>query len=140
MSQQNAKSKLLPGHRWLEQGEVIREGDMLYCEDGDGDVGGAGDLGRKVGTSNFGPQWDHHRYSRAIEPPAGKSALDHLREAMHEARRAWNSWERWAREDKKSLTPSTGFQERCLARAHAAHSIYLDLRRRVRECEKGGEK
>jgi len=140
VSQQNAKSKLLPGHRWLEQGEVIREGDVLYCENGE--VRAAGALGRTVGMSIAGPQWDHHRYCRPIEPPkdAGKSALDHLREAMHEARRARNSWERWAREDKKLLTPSTGFQERCLARAHAAHSIYLDLRRRVRECEKGGGK
>ena len=140
MSQQNAKSKLLPGHRWLEQkkGDVIQKGDMLYCADGE--VRSSADLGRKVGTSFGGPQWDHHRYSRPIEQPAAKTALDHLREAMHEARRAWNRWERWAREDKKSLTPSTGFQERCLARAGAAHSIYLDLRRRVRGCEKGGAK
>jgi len=130
MSQQNAKSKLLPGHRWLERkkGDVIQKGDMLYCADGE--VRSSADLGRKVGTSFGGPQWDHHRYSRPIEqpkPPA-KTALEHLREAMNEARR------------KQAYWGAAGWLECAESLEQAYKDCYLDLRRRVRECEKGGGK
>ena len=128
MSQQNAKSKLLPGHRWLELGEVIREGDVIYCENGE--VRAPGTIGRTVGMSIAGPQWDRRRYSRPIEQPkpAVKSALDHLREAMNFARRGSVYW------------GTSGSPEYADASKQAYKDCYLDLRRRVRECEKGGVK